>query len=242
MLFTALALNAAALPSAPVMLTHYSDAQCPCSARLPHDVAANFLDFDAGYEGLVDFNQFFVGDLKKDVHHCIHGEGECVGQRHFVCAQNMTSTNFTQLSYQDSKEWFDFQVCSYGSCKDCPAIEGAHCPCYNYTIFNDFTKNDVMKDCAAQVGLDWGKLNGCGAAASGSGVGGDALMALSAGRANGDGVTYGVDGLAPVFVNGVKVPTKRLIPLDCGPTMQEVKKSVCAALLAKGHTPAACKK
>ena len=97
-----------------------------------------------------------------------------------------------------------------------------------------------MKDCAAQVGLDWGALNSCGAAASGSGVGGDALMALSAGRANSDGVTYGVDGLAPIYVNGIKVATKRLIPLDCGPTMKEIKKDVCAALLAKGHTPKAC--
>ena len=90
-----------------------------------------------------------------------------------------------------------------------------------------------MKDCAAKLGLDWGVLNSCGAVASGSGVGGDALMALSASRSNSDGVTYGVDGLAPIYVNGVKVKTKRLIPLDCGPTMAEITKDVCAALLAK---------
>ena len=39
-----------------------SDAQCPCSARVPQDVKVNFLD-NAAFEGLVDFNQYFVGAL-----------------------------------------------------------------------------------------------------------------------------------------------------------------------------------
>ena len=30
-------------------------------------------------------------------------------------------------------------------------FSGPHCPCANYTNFNDFKKNDVMKNCAAKV-------------------------------------------------------------------------------------------
>jgi len=33
-----------------VVVTHYSDAQCPCSARVPQDVKEAFLD-NAGFSG-----------------------------------------------------------------------------------------------------------------------------------------------------------------------------------------------
>ena len=36
-----------------------------------------------------------------------------------------------------------------------------------------------------------------------------------------------------VHVDGAKVPTKALIPVECGPTKLEVLKSVCAALKGK---------
>ena len=65
-------------------------------------------------------------------------------------------------------------------------------------------------------------------------------MAQSATRANDDGVTYGMDGLAPIFVDGVKVKTKKLIPVVCGPVPDEVRSAVCTALKAKGASPAAC--
>ena len=92
-----------------------------------------------------------------------------------------------------------------------------------------------MKNCANKVGLDWEKLNTCG-----TGPQGDALMAASATRANDNGITYGVDGLAPIFVDGIKVKTKKLIPVVCGPVPDEVKKVVCAALKKKGASPTAC--
>lgn len=212
-----------------VMITHYSDAQCPCSARTPQDMLQHFLNSSA-FDGLVDFQQFFVGDLTKNVHKCIHGEGECVAQRHFACAQNMSAP-----AYRTSAAWLDFEACSYGTCTDCAAIEGEHCPCYNYTVFNEYTKNNIMEECAARVGLDWTALHACGI-----GPLGDALMAASATRSNSDGITYGVDGLAPIYIDGQKVKTKELIPIVCGPTPKEIHVVVCEALAAKGHQPAAC--
>ena len=91
-----------ALVSGAVMITHYSDAQCPCSARVPNDVKTNFLD-NPDFAGTVDFKQYFVGNLVKNVHKCIHGEAECVAQRHFACAQNMSTVK--ALSYRDSSKW-----------------------------------------------------------------------------------------------------------------------------------------
>jgi hypothetical protein len=218
-----------------VMITHYSDAQCPCSARVPSDAKKTFLD-NPDFAGQVDFTQYFVGSLTKNVHKCIHGEAECVAQRHFACAQNMSTVK--KLSHLDSSKWLDFEACSYGVCTNCPAIEGKHCPCANYTNFQDFEHNDIMKNCAAKVGLDWAQLNACG-----TGPQGDALMAASATRSNNDGVTYGVDGLAPIFVNGVKVATKKPIPIVCGPTPDEVLPAVCAELQKQGGTvPVGCSK
>jgi hypothetical protein len=216
-----------------VLITHYSDAQCPCSARVPQDVKEHFLDNPA-FGGLVDFTQYFVGDLTKNPHKCIHGAGECVAQRHFACAQNLTTS--AALSYRDSPKWLDFEACAYGPCTDCAAILGPHCPCANYTTFNDFGHNDIMKACAAKVGIDWPTLNACG-----TGPLGDALMAASVTRSNEDGITYGVDGLAPLYVDGVKTETKKLIPLVCGPVPDEVKAAVCTELGKQGASPPACR-
>lgn len=221
---------------ASVTITHYSDVQCPCSARVPQDMKQHFLD-NPDFAGLVDFEQFFVGDLTKNVSKCIHGEGECVGQRHFACAQNMSLdvSNGGVPPYSKSKKWLNFEACSYGPCTNCAAILGPHCPCSNYTTFTDFEKNDLMKQCASATGLPWDELHKCGTSAQGQ-----ALMEASSSRSNAAGITYGVDGLAPLFVDGVKVKTKQLIPIVCGPIPKEVKVAVCAALKAKGSTPPAC--
>lgn len=216
----------AAAAQATVTVTHYSDAQCPCSARAPNDVQTTFLSEESGFDGAVNFEQYFVGDLHKDVSKCIHGEGECVGQRHFACAQNMSVRG---------DEWIAFETCSYGKCTGCAAIEGKHCPCETYTSFTEFSSNDIMKGCAATAGLEWDDLHACG-----TGADGQALMEASSTRSNDDGITYGADGLAPIYVDGVKVKTKQLIPVVCGPTPKEVKAAVCSALAAKGATPAAC--
>ena len=226
----AAAVAATGAPPATVTLTHYSDAQCPCSARIPQDVQEHFLDPEAGYERMVVFQQFFVGDLRKNVSKCIHGEAECVGQRHFACAQNMSIP-----STPTATAWITFEACSYGKCTDCPAIEGKHCPCANYTSFPDFASNDQMETCAGAAGLDWAALHACG-----TGAEGQALMERSSTRSNEDGITYGVDGLAPMYVDGAKVKTKHLIPIVCGPTPDEVKPAVCKALAAKGAMPTAC--
>lgn len=228
------ACTASAVGGNVVTVTHYSDAQCPCSARVPQDMKEHFLDNPDFAPFVVDFNQFFVGDLVKNVQKCIHGEGECVAQRHFACAQKMSTVG--ELSYRDSAKWLDFEACSYGPCTNCAAIEGPHCPCANYSNFNDFGKNDIMERCAGLVGLDWQELHQCGTNATGQ-----TLMAASSTVSNKDGVTYGLDGLAPLYVNGSKVSTKQAIPVVCGPTPAEVKNAVCAAIANTGaKQPLAC--
>lgn len=190
-----------------------------------------FLD-NKDFGGLVDFQQFFVGDLTKNVSKCIHGEEECVGQRHFACAQGEVPP--PPYSNKNSR-WLDFEACSYGKCTDCAAIEGEHCPCYNYTIFPIFEKNTVMQDCATELGLDWESLHEC--ATNGTG---QHLMEMSSTKSNNDGVTYGVDGLAPIYLDGEKIHTSMPIPIVCGPVPSEIKKAVCAKLKLKGAVPKAC--
>eukprot|EP00040_Diaphanoeca_grandis_P039678 m.259780 g.259780 ORF g.259780 m.259780 type:complete len:248 (-) comp38674_c0_seq1:361-1104(-) len=214
-----------------VKLTHYSDAQCPCSARVPSDMFEHFLGNTSGFDGLVDFQQFFVGDLTKNVAKCIHGEEECVAQRFFACAQNMSGA----LPYSQSGKWLEFEACAYGACTDCAAIEGEHCPCYNYTVFPEFQKNDILRECAARVGFDGDKLFACG-----TGPLGQQLMEASSTISNKDGITYGVDGLAPIYLDGVKIPTKNPIPIVCGPVPKEVKAAVCLKLKSLQLNPPAC--
>lgn len=220
-----------------VTITHYSDAQCPCSARVPYDIRERFLTNTSGFEGLVDFTQNFVGDLVKDPNKCIHGEEECVAQRHFACAQNISDPTSAAHPppFSATPAWLAFEVCSYGHCTDCAAIEGPHCPCSNYTTFPEYTKNDIMRRCADSSGLSWDALHSCS-----TGPLGQQLMADSARRSNAAHVTYGVDGLAPIYVDGVRVKTRKPIPVVCGPVPDEVETAVCTALRAKGKTPPAC--
>lgn len=51
---------------------------------------------------------------------------------------------------------------------------------------------------------------------------------------------YGLDGLAPIAVDGVLVKTKKPIPLVCGPIPSEVTVAVCRALSDKGLKPKGC--
>ena len=187
----------------------------------------------------IDFTQHFVGSGVLPGHidptKCIHGEGECVGQRHFSCAKANLSSHAgsgENTSFRLDGRWLDFQRCSYGICTDCAAIRGPHCPCSNYTTFTDFASNNIMKSCAAQVGLPWDQLHACG-----TGPEGQQLMEASSRVSNDDKVTYGLDGLAPIYVNGVKVKTRQLIPLVCGPTPKEITAALCAALRAQGASP-----
>ena len=222
--------------TASVMLTHYSDAQCPCSARIPDDMKKHFLGNDE-WQGMVDFQQFFVGDLSKNVSKCIHGEEECVAQRHFACAQylSLEGGDDSCPPYSATSKWLDFEACSYGNCTDCAAILGPQCPCATYTTFTNYQSNDIMKLCAEKSGLSWEKVHTCGTSEQGQ-----QLMERSSTQSNADGITYGIDGLAPIFLDGEKIKTKQIIPLTCGPTPEEVKSAVCAKLATKGQRPPAC--
>jgi hypothetical protein len=153
-----------------------------------------FLDNPA-FENLVDFEQYFVGDLLKNVSKCIHGEEECVGQRFFTCAQNMSTLvpmpSGGVAPYSIAPKWLDFEACSYGPCTDCAAILGPHCPCSNYTSFPETTKNTLMEVCADKVGLEWASLSRCG-----MGPQGQRLMEASSRVSNQRHITYGADGEA----------------------------------------------
>ena len=46
---------------------------------------------------------------------------------------------------------------------------------------------------------------------------GQALMAQSSTTSNHNHITYGVDGLAPIYVDGIMVKTSKAIPIVCGP-------------------------
>ena len=92
---------------------------------------------------------------------------------------------------------------------------------------------------AASAGLNWEALHACG-----TGAEGQALMTASSRESIADKVTYGEDGLAPIYVNGQKVKTRQLIPLVCGPTPKEVAAAICAELrnqgAAIGQLPSSC--
>jgi len=156
-----------------ILLTHFSDAQCPCSALLPDAIKTQILDHEDWATVDLDFTQFFVGGgLHDDPSTCIHGEGECVGQRHFACAQSMSMSMGIkhELSYLDDPTWLNFQQCSYGTCSGCAAIEGPQCPCLTYTNFTDYNNNSIMLNCAAKLQLDWTKLHTCGTSDEGQEV------------------------------------------------------------------------
>ena len=88
------------------------------------------------------------------------------------------------------------------------------------------TQNDIMKNCSAKLGLDWAALNTCGDQAQ-SGAG-QQLMVQSAAVSAADDVSYGLQGLPVVHVEGMSgkehVKTLQPIPITCGPTPIEVLK------------------
>ena len=135
--------------NATILVEMYSDAQCPCSAQFQSDIKLLLDDPDFA---LVDLRLWFVGGgiTGTEPGKCIHGEGECVGQRFFVCAQNMSRLDahlpargppgMFSPSYRQSQTWLDFQHCAYGKCDGSAAVLGG--PCKTYTTFNEYTKNE----------------------------------------------------------------------------------------------------
>jgi hypothetical protein len=239
-----LALTAATAQQPLVRIDMYSDAQCPCSAQATSDMKA-LLD-DPAFAA-VDFNLWFVGGgiTGTEPGKCIHGEDECVGQRFFSCAQNMSLAavpgavglrggEFSGPSYRQSPLWLEFQRCSYGPCDGSAAILGPSHPCKTYTTFTETTKNTIMRDCAAKLNISWTELAGCGLGARGQ-----ALMAGSGQVSKQRKVEYGLQGLPVVRINGVEVKTHKLIPIVCGPSPEEVRKAVCEAFPAASR-PAKC--
>lgn len=194
-----------------ILVEMYSDAQCPCSAQFQSDIK---LLLDDPEFLTVDFRLWFVGGgvTGTEPGKCIHGEGECVGQRFFVCAQNMSrveahlpptaTPGMFGPSYRQSQTWLDFQHCAYGKCDGSAAILGG--PCKTYTTFNEFTKNDIMKNCAAKLGLNWGDLSACG-----SGSRGQMLLTQSGTVSKDRHIEYGLQGLPVVHINGVEIRTHK---------------------------------
>ena len=250
-----------------VTVTMFSDAQCPCSAQFVSDVK-HILDGPASAFGAstTDFRQYFVpkcmdafdtckpplatADLR-----CIHGAGECVGHRYFLCAMQQSdglqsdvrNSSSSFPSYRESQRWLDFQQCAYGPCQLCDVFTELLCltPCATYLNFTDVAHNRIMRDCAARVGLDWHELQACAATGAAEG---DALQHASAGVCRARNATYGTKGLPVVTLTlsgpagtaaPVRVETKQAIPLFCGPTPLELLRALCAVLPA-GAAPSEC--
>ena len=205
-----------------------------CSAQATSDFKALLDDPEFA---AVDFKLWFVGGgiTGTEPGKCIHGEGECVGQRFFSCAQNMSLPSGAGLepvtfppSYRESPLWLEFQRCSYGACDGSAAILGPSHPCKTYTTFTETTKNTIMKDCATKLNISWTALAQCGLGARGQ-----ALMTASGEYAKKHKVEYGLQGLPVVRVKVLdtftQVKTKKLIPIVCGPSPEEVLKAICSA-------------
>eukprot|EP00037_Helgoeca_nana_P017401 m.165039 g.165039 ORF g.165039 m.165039 type:complete len:323 (-) comp23975_c0_seq2:1584-2552(-) len=194
---------------------------------------------------------------------CVHGVEECLGQRYFLCAQaaaaNRTRSTvvgkthssagrdlpgrgqWMPPTYREAPAWLDFQLCSYGQCQQCDVFTELFCllPCKTYTTFTKPKSNDILKDCAATVGMDWGALGQCA-----NGPEGDMLQRASAAVVNTRQETYGTRGLPVVTIMGasgasVHVTTTQKVPLFCGPTPLEVLRVLCAAYPA-GSAPVEC--
>eukprot|EP01060_Flectonema_neradi_P030857 TRINITY_DN4561_c6_g1_i1.p1 TRINITY_DN4561_c6_g1~~TRINITY_DN4561_c6_g1_i1.p1 ORF type:complete len:239 (+),score=43.44 TRINITY_DN4561_c6_g1_i1:47-763(+) len=224
----------AAVSAYKVLVVEYSDAQCPCSAQFQSDILKNVLKAP-GFED-VDFQQYFVGGYDDKPGTCIHGKEECVGQKYFLCAWHMAGMG----TYRESPKGLDFQHCSYGTCTSCPAIEGPHCPCTNYTTFPKWQKNDVMKNCAAQTGLDWTTLQDCA-----NGPLGETLLEQSANISIKNGIHYGAQGIPVVHIKSnttdIHVKTKEPEPIVCGPTPKEVMADLCKVMKQENISlPASC--
>ena len=84
--------------SPPLLISMYSDAQCPCSAQFVSDV--RHIMRHRAFNGSVDLEQIFVPTCMDVFDHCsddpevqaqqflqcIHGDEECLGHRYFLCA------------------------------------------------------------------------------------------------------------------------------------------------------------
>ena len=135
----AVAAVAAADSSSTVDIIVYSNTQCPCSAQFVSDTKQFLLD-DASFKGMLTFRQRFAGD-PANVNKCIHGPEECVGDTHFLCAQNASKAGIFG-DYVEDPRWLDFQFYAYGTCTACAAIMGPQCPCDQYTTFPLYAKNN----------------------------------------------------------------------------------------------------
>lgn len=229
-----------------LIVTMYSDAQCPCSAQFVADVQ-HILDHP-DFEELLDFQQFFEPACNDAVSHCpqplarndsrlfkcIHGAEECLGHRYFLCAQHLAAAAAggppgLPPTYRMSKAWLDFQSCSYGQCMLCDVFTELAClqPCATYTNFTNPSANDIMRDCATAGGIDWAMLQAC---ANPSSALGQSLQSASALQCVHDNATYGTRGLPVVTVGAHHVQTAQALPLVCGPTPLEVLGAICRAL------------
>ena len=240
MLITLLFAASASTASDPLMVTMYSDAQCPCSAQFVADVK-HLLDHPQLRDAL-DFQQFFEPKCNDALPHCkkaqpdpqlfqcIHGDEECLGHRYFLCAQHLAMPGASGApSYRNSTKWLDFQACSYGTCMQCDVFTELACltPCTTYTSFTKPGQNDIMETCAAQVGLDWAALQACAAPNSSLA---QALQVASARACIDRRATYGTRGLPVVDVGATRVSTSQALPLFCGPTPLEFLTTVCGEL------------
>lgn len=255
-------------------ITMFSDAQCPCSAQFVSDVShllSGPAATTAGFgNGTIDFRQYFVPRCMDGVDacqpplqhadlECIHGAGECVGHRYFLCAQRhsvlVDNTSPPQgaqprrssplpPSYRQAPAWLAFQQCAYGRCQLCDVFTKLLClvPCTTYLNFTDPQHNSIMRDCAAEVGLEWAALESC---AKRGAAEGDALQHMSADVARAWNATYGTKGLPVVMLSfaaggpQVHVRTRQAVPLFCGPTPLELLRALCADWPADA-LPAAC--
>jgi hypothetical protein len=243
--------HASPMTAPDVTVTMFSDAQCPCSAQFVADV--KYL-LDQPQFGAVDFVQYFEPKCNDAVPHCkkvqpdpqlfecIHGDEECLGHRYFLCAQKL-AVGDGPVTYRAAAAWLDFQACSYGACMQCDVFTKLACltPCTTYTTFTKPDKNDIMKNCAAQVGLDWGALQSCAAPNS---TLGQQLQIASARECIDRKATYGTRGLPVVDVGATRLVTAQAVPLFCGPTPIEFLQGVCSELQAQGTAvadlPPAC--
>jgi hypothetical protein len=199
-----------------LLISMYSDAQCPCSAQFVSDV----VHIMRAFNGTLDLEQLFVPKCMdaldtcsddpaaqgREFLQCIHGDEECVGHRYFLCAQQQQQQQQQQTTllprgpgkfapprYLSDPKWLDFQRCSYGACQQCDVFTQLLCftPCTTYMSFTKPKDNHIMQNCAVDVGLDWGALQRCAAAGAEEG---DVLQRSSAAISKARNATYGGPG------------------------------------------------
>ena len=205
-----------------VLLEDFSMALCPCSALFASDLDAKMLR-DPTFSAIVDFRQPFVGTpfanaSKGGPTKCFHGEGECKFQSWLLCAQN-------QSAPWPGRAWWDFQLCVDGTCSDSGSKLS---PCT--AQYENPGNATLLRDCSARAGLDFDALSACATGAEGA-----ALMDASARYASAQGVSYGMQGLPVVRVNGKQISKF----WDCHVPVAHVIAEVCAAYTGPKR-PAKC--